>query len=71
MSIMRKFRVPDGIMPIYPWTSLSVNQFSPSYLEGLNDPIICTSMLHLMTLAYLPTDKDQKEVGECLYFSPG
>ena len=71
MSIMRKFRVPDGIMPIYPWTSLSVNQFSPSYLEGLNDPIICTSMLHLMTLAYMPTDKDQKEVGECLYFSPG
>jgi hypothetical protein len=71
MSIMRKFRVPDGIMPIYPWTSLSVNQFSPSYLEGLYDPIICTSMLHLMTLAYMPIDKDQKEVGEYLYFSPG
>lgn len=47
-------RVPDGILLSYPALNLDLNQFSPSYLYALNEPILNFPFLDVCLKSYVP-----------------
>ena len=54
MSILRKFRIPDSILPMYPVTICSQERFYPSLLNSFDDPILTNAILGLVMKAYAP-----------------
>ena len=45
MCLLRGFRVPDGIVPIYPALTLEITRFFPSTLMTADDEVISSGFL--------------------------
>jgi acetyl esterase/lipase len=54
LSIMKNFRVPDAIIPIYPSTISSFQTYWPSLLNSFDDPVLSYSFLNLVSKAFTP-----------------
>lgn len=54
MTIKRKFRVPDALMPIYPATEVSRNCFWPSILNSFDDAMLSAQFLLMVLDSYHP-----------------
>lgn len=70
LAIDRKFRVPDFIMPIYPITLCSFDEFVPSHLLAFDHIVTSASYMHFMTKWYLPKESAD-EYRNCPLLSPG
>ena len=46
MAINRKFRVPDGLHPLYPTTICSKEVFWPSMLSALDEKLLSYPLLY-------------------------
>lgn len=72
MAIMRKFRVPDAILPVYPCTICSNETFYPSLLNAFDDTLLGYTLLFQIAKAYPPKDGPHKMIGSTdPYMSPG
>ena len=45
LAMLRGFRLPDGLMTLYPVLSLKITEFFPSNLMMIDDEIISTGFL--------------------------
>ena len=71
MSINRKFRVPDSILPMYPVTICSQERFYPSLLNSFDDAILTNAILGLVMKAYAPEGEHRFIGSHNQYMSPG
>jgi len=79
MAIERQFRVPDGIVLCYPGNffmflilsalSVSMNRFTPSYLLGIDDPLLNYPFLKMCTTCYTG-NQSQCSPDTCMFLSP-
>jgi hormone-sensitive lipase len=70
MTIERKFRVPDGLVPCYASTIVSTEEFWPSLMFSMDDMILTQSFLNLCQSSYTPKE-DQMIGARNMYISPG
>lgn len=71
MSINRNFRRPDGFLMAYPATQGTKNNYFPSVMSGLDDPIISDRFLNLVTKYHLADDYElYKKHSQTQYASP-
>ena len=54
MAIERKFRIPDGVVPCYACSVVSLEEYWPSLMFSLDDLILTQSFLNLCVESYLP-----------------
>lgn len=59
MAIARKYRIPDGLLPSYPSTTLSPESFWPSMMCAIDDPILSQGFLSIMAKAISPLGDNQ------------
>ena len=72
MAIMRKFRIPDSMMPLYPNSIASCEVFWPSLLNSFDDVILSYTLLNLIQKSYNPPAGPHKFIGsKSMYMSPG
>ncbi len=50
---MKKLRIPDGLVLVYPALNLNYNNYTPSLLTSLNDMILPHTFLKICLSAYL------------------
>ena len=53
MAIQRKYRVPDGLIAVYPALNLTKTNFTPSLLLSIDDPILPQSFLNMCLESYI------------------
>lgn len=53
MLIMKKLRVPDGVVLVYPALNLNYHNYTPSLLTSLNDMILPHTFLKICLKSYL------------------
>ena len=58
-------------MPCYPLTNCSKEVFLPSILNAIDDPILSSSFLNLISRAYHPKIDDSFISSYNMYMSPG
>ena len=72
MAIQRNFRIPDGILGVYPAVNVCQREFWPSLMLGLDDNFLPMSFLHLSVVSYIPTEHIHNiKVLSSEYLSPG
>lgn len=54
LIIQRGFRLPTGLVPCYPCTMVSVQEFWPSLLLALDDLVVSQSFLNTCVMSYIP-----------------
>ena len=72
MAIERNFRVPDGLVMCYPALSLDKYRFSPSFLLGIDDPILPYPFLKMCIESYVGDNQESSFCcpSKCQYISP-
>ena len=72
MAIIRKFRVPDSLMLLYPSSIASCEAFWPSLLNSFDDMLLSYTLLNVIQKSYNPPAGPHKFIGsKSMYMSPG
>lgn len=70
MAIKRGYRVPDGLVPIYPTTINKRDHFTPSLLNAWDDLLLSAAFLNLVMKSYQPTGQYFYMGAHNCYLSP-
>jgi len=70
MAIERKYRIPDGILLSYPALCLSKQDFRPSLLLAMDDPILPHPFLKMCIESYVGNIHPQCDASVSQFISP-